>query len=256
MRHRWDGFAIDRWWPLAAGREEQGMVRILTDRRGAWPRAGRAGVLMGVTAVALSACGGGDSSGPASVAAPASSVSTSTFSSASTGASSSGSSAASSSTVTVTKQVPAPSKAASRRPGVPASAYPGAGGPRPAGAKELRESIPDAYSITYGFRLKSGKLGCLADPRSGRITCRNDNIHVGDENVGGMATVAFEHGVVTKGFADDAPLYGNPGTFVLPYGESRYRGDVVFVSDAKGLTVWDTSTGHGVFMNNQETTTF
>jgi hypothetical protein len=46
-----------------------------------------------------------------------------------------------------------------------------------------------------------------------------------------------------------------PGQQVA-YGTVVYHGDYVCASENAGLTCWNTTTGHGAFMNRDETTTF
>lgn len=88
------------------------------------------------------------------------------------------------------------------------------------------------------------------------MDCRNSNLEADDGNLGGPVSVVLENGIVHKGFSTDYAGFENPASLVLKDGAMRYKGNVVFVSDDNGLTVWDTTTGHGVFMNKTQATTF
>ena len=53
-------------------------------------------------------------------------------------------------------------------------------------------------------------------------------------------------------------MFQNPGTpgQQVEYGTVVYHGDYVCASENAGLTCWNTATGHGAFMNRDETKTF
>lgn len=97
-------------------------------------------------------------------------------------------------------------------------------------------------------------MGC--EVRSEGVTCRNLNLSYQGKDVGGQLTVYLKDGQVTKGASTDVAMFTMPGTPSLEYGQVRYSGSVVFASSTNGLTVWDTTTGHGVFMNKAQATTF
>lgn len=133
-------------------------------------------------------------------------------------------------------------------------AYAGAGGPRPASATQLVGTYPGAYGPDQAFRTPSGKLGC--EVRGSDVWCRDLNLTYQGTDVGDYLMVGFHEGKVAKGAATDAPMFTMPGTPVLEYGQVRYAGSTVFASSTDGLTVWDTNTGRGVFMNKAQATTF
>ncbi len=142
-------------------------------------------------------------------------------------------------------------------------AYPGAGGPRPAEATP----ITTVHELKYG-----GTLAAIVTP-SGNIGC-----DFGYEGAGcGVASYIQDrpYGDGTggdpkwwMGFRDDsAPVLdirGDAPSFIwsdypvqeVQYGQVVYWEQWVCASAEEGLTCWNTTTGHGAFMNRDGYTGF
>ncbi|MBV7364219.1 hypothetical protein KRX54_07270 [Actinomycetaceae bacterium TAE3-ERU4] len=134
-------------------------------------------------------------------------------------------------------------------------AYPCAGKAVPANARSL-PSLP------------SGKESAVRTP-SGNITCEveRDNIScmVGSwkpemnpnyvEPQGGIVTIYIPaNGPAAMGQKSDAPNYANYGNpilrpITLPYGTIWHYGNIVIASEQNGLTIWNSRTGYGTFLN-------
>ena len=57
---------------------------------------------------------------------------------------------------------------------------------------------------------------------------------------------------------EQGPAFQRPETppQVVPYGTVVYHSDYTCASELAGMTCWNTTTGHGAFMSNMNTTTF
>lgn len=135
-------------------------------------------------------------------------------------------------------------------------AFPGAGGPRPADALPMTSLVDPGYGSGQVaiVRTQTGAVKCeLALQHAG---CGAEEMipgaPFGEGPTGANWYVALGGSGVPKiGPKSDAPYWGYdpPGPQVLEYGRSYYHEKYVCGSSEKGMTCWDTSTGHGVFMN-------
>lgn len=204
-------------------------------------------LLLGAT---LTGCDGGSSQGAGSSTVPSAGVTRQSQPSPSSagaangagggtsGGVSSGSSAASAGT--------SGAQTATPRPCVPADAYPGAGGPRPANATPLTESNHSEYGAHLAFITPSQKNGC--DITDHFIRC-------GTMGAAGGEYFMSLDGHVLGREADDTPGWLSD-TDTLSYGEVRYSGTNVFAVTTSGITVWNTQTGKGALINTSGVTTF
>lgn len=153
-----------------------------------------------------------------------------------------------------------PSAAQSSAP-VP-GAYPGAGGPRPANATPIT-AVHSGYAVIV---TPSKNISCeFSDTNAGcGVMNYTDSKPYGSDELGPKWWVRMK----SSASADQAepeivsrsqpPLSQNPGTpgQQVEYGTVVYHGDYVCASEDAGLTCWNTTTGHGAFMNRDATAMF
>ncbi|MGQ4576310.1 hypothetical protein ACUH93_07880 [Dermabacteraceae bacterium P7006] len=135
-------------------------------------------------------------------------------------------------------------------------AYPCAGRGRPTEAQQLRTVVNGNGTLVTPTK----NIGCDISPEG--VSClvnswpesiKPDDY---DENFGG-ATIIFlgNSGPALLGDRTDVPNYTGanqlPAGQPLEYGTVWYEGDFVFASDFKGLTVWNTRSGEGMFLNRE-----
>lgn len=140
--------------------------------------------------------------------------------------------------------------------GIPAEAYRGAGGPRPEGAKKITSIRPDEFGTGEVAVLRSptGNIGCEFH-ESGAGGCGVESyikdMKYGQDELGPRWWLGLADGFPEISSRSEAPLYAYPDVEAqkVPYGEIVYYGNFVCHSAEKGLTCWNTDTGHGVFMN-------
>lgn len=149
----------------------------------------------------------------------------------------------------VVPTTPAKSSAAPGR--APKGAYPGAGGPIPAGAIDL-PTFRDVSVEVAAVKTPTGNIGCdfSGDYSScGAISYRTENKYGSDPHLGPRWELGLSEGVPTIGARTDAPYWAFSGQgYVLAYGKvGRYK-HFVCASEETGLTCWNTKTGHGVWM--------
>ena len=141
-------------------------------------------------------------------------------------------------------------------------AYSGAGGPRPANATPIT-AVHSGYAVIV---TPSKNISCeFSDTNAGcGVMNYTDSKPYGSDELGPKWWVRMK----SSASADQAepemvsrsqpPLSQNPGTpgQQVEYGTVVYHGDYVCASEDAGLTCWNTTTGHGAFMNRDATATF
>ena len=154
------------------------------------------------------------------------------------------------------------SPSATRSPVSIPGAYPGAGGPRPANATPIT-AVYSGYAVII---TPSKNISCeFSDTTAGCGVMNYMNSKpYGSDELGPKWWVRMK----SSASADQAepemvsrsqpPLSQNPGTpgQQVEYGTVVYHGDYVCASEDAGLTCWNTTTGHGAFMNRDATATF
>ena len=154
------------------------------------------------------------------------------------------------------------SPSATRSPVSIPGAYPGAGGPRPANATPIT-AVHSGYAVII---TPSKNISCeFSDTTAGCGVMNYMNSKpYGSDELGPKWWVRMKN----SASADQAepemvsrsqpPLSQNPGTpgQQVEYGTVVYHGDYVCASEDAGLTCWNTTTGHGAFMNRDATATF
>ena len=153
-----------------------------------------------------------------------------------------------------------PSAAQSSAP-VP-GAYPGAGGPRPANATPIT-AVYSGYAVIVS---PSKNISCeFSDTSAGcGVLNYTDSKPYGSDELGPKWWVRMkspasadqaEPEIVSR---SEPPLFQKPETpgQQVEYGTVVYHGDYVCASEDAGLTCWNTTTGHGAFMNRDATATF
>ncbi len=138
-------------------------------------------------------------------------------------------------------------------------AYPGAGGPIPAGATPVSSVRLAQQSYEQDVAIivtPSGNIGCdlVADSWAGcGIYSYFETRPYGSDELGPKWWIGLggpDAPVISS--RGDAPFYlwedGVPAQEV-PYGQAVYYADYVCGSSEAGLTCWNTQTGHGAFMN-------
>ena len=141
-------------------------------------------------------------------------------------------------------------------------AYPGAGGPRPANATPIT-TVHSGYAVII---TPSKNIGCeFSDTTAGcGIVNYTNSKPYGSDELGPKwwgrmksptAANQAEPEIVSR---SEPPLFQKPETpgQQVEYGTVVYQGDYVCASENAGLTCWNTTTGHGAFMNRDATTTF
>ena len=141
-------------------------------------------------------------------------------------------------------------------------AYSGAGGPRPANATPIT-AVYSGYAVIV---TPSKNISCEFSDTSAGCGVMNytDSKPYGSDELGPKWWVRMK----SSASADQAepemvsrsqpPLSQNPETpgQQVEYGTVVYHGDYVCASEDAGLTCWNTTTGHGAFMNRDATATF
>ena len=154
------------------------------------------------------------------------------------------------------------SPSATRSPVSIPGAYPGAGGPRPANATP----ITAVHSGSAVIITPSTNLCCeFSDTTAGCGVMNYMNSKpYGSDELGPKWWVRMKNSasadqakpeIVSR---SEPPLSQKPETSgqQVEYGTVVYHGDYVCASEDAGLTCWNTTTGHGAFMNRDATTTF
>lgn len=139
-------------------------------------------------------------------------------------------------------------------PDLPDGAYAEAGGPVPAEATPL---IPNASGVA-SFKTPSGNIGCDLSATSagcGVMSYVTEGTY-GTEPVTGGSKWWVSLDSQEIGFKGDAPWFDYPGTPTALYGAVVYFGTTACASQEAGLTCWNTTTGHGAFINRDATTFF
>lgn len=104
----------------------------------------------------------------------------------------------------------------------------------------------------------SGNIGCDFDPAApgcgvlSVLTSHAEGVHDRGDGLWWVTLVDTEYqtGVPKRMPRGDAPLFEQePGVRVLQYGQVGYYREIVCASERVGMTCWNSSTGHGVFMN-------
>ncbi|MGI6795727.1 hypothetical protein [Gordonia sihwensis] len=184
--------------------------------------------------------------------------------------------ATSTETADAPQTAPAATTTAEPEPQAPVvGAYVGAGGPRPAGAEPL-PTYTGRYTKLLSAHLltPTGGIGCDfnaadQDGRQGQCGVRSMNTTsspLGTEVIGGTRKGKWLFQL--SGNKVGAPT-GNSGTtgwmnapgegYTVPrveYGKQYYFEDWAIASEVNGLTVWNVTTGSGVFLSNEKVETF
>ncbi|GAC80834.1 hypothetical protein SAMN04488550_0603 [Gordonia malaquae] len=157
-----------------------------------------------------------------------------------------------------------------------AGAYPGAGGPRPASAAPLPTYVSRYGKLESAHLLTpTGGIGC-------DFSTQNEYTRQGQCGVRSMNTTSSPFGTEKIGGTDKGrwlfqlsndrvgePV-GNTGTtgwmnqplsdgYQVPrvqYGKQYYFQDWAIASEMNGLTVWNTTTGSGIFLSNEKVEKF
>ena len=154
------------------------------------------------------------------------------------------------------------SPSATRSPVSIPGAYPGAGGPRPANATPIT-AVHSGYAVII---TPSKNISCeFSDTTAGCGVMNYMNSKpYGSYELGPKWWVRMKNSasadqakpeIVSR---SEPPLSQKPETSgqQVEYGTVVYHGDYVCASEDAGLTCWNTTTGHGAFMNRDATTTF
>jgi len=157
---------------------------------------------------------------------------------------------------------PSPSASPTPTPVKVPGAYAGAGGPRPQNATPITSVHPatDTSPETAVIKTPSNNIGCdlSADFAGCGIENYQQSKPYGSDQIGAKWWVPLDgsgNEVEAKG---DAPTYMDATVppQLVEYGKVVYYNDYVCASEQNGLTCWNTSTGHGAFMNRDSTTLF
>lgn len=205
-------------------------------------------------ALLVTGCGS-DSSGSASGSSPISAAKSQTSKPTRSTSAPTPSSAPSTPRATAPSSRAAAPASTTSRPGLPAGAYPQAGGPVPKGAKQLSVD-PETGSALV--RSPSGNNGCeLGGPYWSVCTTTAKTFPPPDPSVdGGFLTVDLSKPTASlEGMGTDMPEWSRSGQ-VLEYGETGYWKTYVCHSAESGLTCWNTGTGHGALVNSSGIKTF
>ena len=154
------------------------------------------------------------------------------------------------------------SPSATRSPVSIPGAYSGAGGPRPANATPIT-AVHSGYAVIV---TPSKNISCeFSDTTAGCGVMNYMNSKpYGSDELGPKWWVRMKNSasadqakpeIVSR---SEPPLSQKPETSgqQVEYGTVVYHGDYVCASEDAGLTCWNTTTGHGAFMNRDATTTF
>ena len=154
------------------------------------------------------------------------------------------------------------SPSATRSPVSIPGAYSGAGGPRPANATPIT-AVHSGYAVIV---TPSKNITCeFSDTSAGcGIINYTDSKPYGSDELGAKWWVRMKNSTSASQAEpelvsrSESPMFQNPGTpgQQVEYGTVVYHGDYVCASEDAGLTCWNTATGHGAFMNRDETKMF
>lgn len=159
---------------------------------------------------------------------------------------------------------PAPASSPAPTPVQIPGAYPGAGGPRPENAtpvtavhQDVATIINPAKNIGCEFADQHSYVGCGIESYVTDMPYGRD--HAGSKWWVEMSTSdspGLEEPTIRS--KNRAAAFHRPETppQVVPYGTVVYHGDYTCASEMAGMTCWNTTTGHGAFMNSMSTTTF
>jgi hypothetical protein len=138
-----------------------------------------------------------------------------------------------------------------------AGAFPGAGGPVPADAVEIKSNVNEFFTVTdpakgMGCEFRGSQGGCgildaATDGRFGRIGLSEDPLWWFPMDGSNEPQLTIK---------SDAPYFGYPDTQVVPNGASAYYQDFVCGVNDAGMTCWNVKSGHGVLMSKDKFTTF
>ncbi|OBA38995.1 hypothetical protein A5766_04375 [Gordonia sp. 852002-51296_SCH5728562-b] len=166
---------------------------------------------------------------------------------------------------------------ASRAPAPPVEgAYAGAGGPRPATAEPLPTYVGRYTHLRSAHLLTpTGGIGCdfnEPDANGKQGQCGVTSFNTSNSPLGCVNRVGTCKGKWLFGFADNrvGEPYDSSGTtgwmnqpasdgYQVPrvqYGHQYYFDDWAIASEFNGLTVWNTTTGSGVFLSKQKSERF
>lgn len=151
------------------------------------------------------------------------------------------------------------------QPAVPRDAFPGAGGQVPSGAQPVSSvylgSSPDAPYLIATIVTPSGNIGCdFSSDGSGEIVAGCGVLSYMDSAPYGADADGARWWIdLTEGKAPDISSRSGLSFFeeskhepqVVDYGKVVSFEDIVCGSAEDGLTCWNTTTGHGAFMNRR-----
>lgn len=154
------------------------------------------------------------------------------------------------------------SPSAKRSPVSIPGAYPGAGGPRPANATPIT-AVHSGYAVIV---TPSKNISCeFSDTSAGcGVVNYTDSKPYGSDELGPKWWVRMKSPASADQAEPEIVSRSEPALFQKPetpgqqveYGTVVYHGDHVCASEDAGLTCWNTTTGHGAFMNRDATATF
>lgn len=147
-------------------------------------------------------------------------------------------------------------------------AHPLAGGPVPAGAREVTAVIHPGEGISVGIlKTPTGNIGCDISIRAAEGTTELDCSVSSWQDAPPVPPVDTDDGLPWIRFGDGSqpPTFGGSrgdgfcfmddyceaatGGQVVDYGEMVYYGEWVCASEQNGLTCWNARTRHGAFMS-------
>ncbi|MDO5082648.1 MAG: hypothetical protein Q4D89_04495 [Arachnia propionica] len=158
--------------------------------------------------------------------------------------------------VEITPRPSATSPSASSSPSTSESPHPAAGGPAPPEAIAATALDGDVALVVT----PSGNITCALSAHTAgcTITSYAEDMPYGADTFGPRWWVALDEHPVAVVSTPEAPF--TEITEVVPqeitYGQVVQYGDHVCASESNGLTCWNTSTGHGAFMNRRATQVF
>ena len=140
---------------------------------------------------------------------------------------------------------------------LPQGAYAGAGGPAPANAVPITSVNPSGVAVV---KTPSNNIGCDLSPSyagCGVLNYQKTQPYGSDEG-GAKWWVPLDGSFDQIQSKSDAPYFAgtDPAPQVMAYGTVVQHGNHACASEQNGLTCWDTTTGHGAFMNRDGTAMF
>lgn len=140
---------------------------------------------------------------------------------------------------------------------LPQGAYAGAGGPAPANAAPITTVNSSGIAVV---KTPSNNIGCdLSAAYAGcGVLNYQESQPFGKDEGGAKWWVPLDGSYDQVQSKGDAPYFlgTDPAPQVLTYGTVVQHGNFVCASEQNGLTCWDTTTGHGAFMNRDTTAMF